>query len=448
MNLGKTMWNYNGTSIVDVGAGLGEHEYVFFTINTQEDFSGLIDDYRAILGRSDYILDKYKYETFEDNKELSPNVKLAMKEHNANVCLTLLEDKYLDDCLRVRQLVVNREISEGKYDTSFFNLFYFPVADNANAYFERGRAYQEMGYDFAAVMCYTYAIGFDPNEASTYLFRAIAYVEMDDYDSAIKDYTQAIKLDPNDAKTHTCRGGSYVLKGNHTAAIDDFSQAIKLDPNAAMAYAGRGFVYKATGDHDSAIKDLTQAIKLYPNYANIYALYGLRGFSYFWNGNVAAAIDDFSQAIKINPNYALAYTSRGHAYAKIGDYDSAIKDCTQAIKLYPNYAKIYAIYGLRGISYFWNRNCAAAFDDFSQAIKINPNVAMAHIYRGLMYAAASDFYSARADYIKAIESDPNDEIARKLLKALDNKIAHLEIHPPKPKFWKKVKNMFKRKRRD
>jgi len=274
------MWNYNGTSIVYI-LGYGELEYDFFTINTQEDFSGLIDYYRALFGRFDNIFEKH--ETVEDNKKLSLNVKLVMKGHNANLCIAFLEDDFLGGHIRTRKMVVNREVSEGKYNTSFFNFFYFPAAGNASTYLKRGRAYQGMGYDFAAVMCYTYAIRFDPNKASTYMLR-------------------------------------------------------------------------------------------------------------------------------------------GDAYAKIGDYDSAIKDYTQAIKLEPNDAKIYALYGLRGISYAWNGNCAEALDDLSQAIKINPNVAILYIYRGLIYEVTDDFYSAKADYIKAIELDTDDETVQKRLEALDSKI--------------------------
>ena len=255
------MWNYNGTSKVVIGKGYGELEYDFFTIDSQEDISGLVGYYRTLLGRFDYILDGYK--TIEDNKGLSPNVKLAMKEHNANLCLTLLEDEYLGNCLKVRRMAVNVERSENRYDTIFFNFFHFPVAD-VSTYFEKGRAYQKIGYYTAAVMCYTYAIKLDPNKAFTYMFRGSAYADMGDDDSAIKDYNQAIKLEPNDADIYAHRGFSYIQKGNHAAALDDISKAINLDPNSASAYTSRGSVYEAIGDFYRARADYTKAIELDP----------------------------------------------------------------------------------------------------------------------------------------------------------------------------------------
>jgi hypothetical protein len=129
----EVMWDYKGTYKFDIGAGYGELEYDFFTINNDEDFSSLIDYYRAIWKRFDYFLDQHRIT--KDNKGLSPMVILAMKTHRANLCLTFRDE--VEDILKIRTMVVNREMSNGSYDTISFDFFRF-VTDNALSHLKKG----------------------------------------------------------------------------------------------------------------------------------------------------------------------------------------------------------------------------------------------------------------------------------------------------------------------
>jgi hypothetical protein len=116
------MWEYKGTSKIDVGAGYGVLEYDFFAINGEKEFWTLINYYRALWGRFNYFLDGYN--TTENNMGLSPNVQAKMKEHNANLCLTFLEEEYKENNVRIRTMVVNEQKQDGTFDTSFFNFFF------------------------------------------------------------------------------------------------------------------------------------------------------------------------------------------------------------------------------------------------------------------------------------------------------------------------------------
>jgi hypothetical protein len=67
----------------------------------------------------------------EDNKELSPHVKAAMKEHNANCCLTFTMDNV---AIKAKEMIVNWQRPGGRYDTYFVCFFYLPN-DDAAKYF-------------------------------------------------------------------------------------------------------------------------------------------------------------------------------------------------------------------------------------------------------------------------------------------------------------------------
>ncbi|MDR2718812.1 MAG: hypothetical protein LBB89_12235 [Treponema sp.] len=117
------MFEYKKTEKFDIGAGYGEYEYDFFTIKDKDDFWTIINHYGAIYRRFDYFLDGYK--TIENNTRLSPVVQVKMKEHNANLCLTLLEEEFNKKNVGIRQMIVNEQKPNGIYETYCFYFYHF-----------------------------------------------------------------------------------------------------------------------------------------------------------------------------------------------------------------------------------------------------------------------------------------------------------------------------------
>jgi len=118
------MFEYKGIENFDIGVGFGKCEYDFFTINNEDDFKELMKHYEAVYKRFNYLL--VGYETVENNTSLSPAVQAKMKEHNANLCLTLLEEEFKENNVSIKQMVVNEQKPDGIYDTYFFYFFNSP----------------------------------------------------------------------------------------------------------------------------------------------------------------------------------------------------------------------------------------------------------------------------------------------------------------------------------
>jgi tetratricopeptide (TPR) repeat protein len=253
-----------GTSRFDIGEGFGEYEYNFFTINGKEDFSALIDYYRSLLKRFNYFYENYR--TVKDNKDLSFVVKSAMMDHKANISLTFLEEKHLENDLKTRRIVINEEVSEGIYNTSFFNFYYLiPPANDSRNYYEKGLVYLQKDCLAAAIHCLTISIKLNPLDAAPYGLRGLAYSGRGDYDLSIDDCTQAIKLSPDNAEYLMLRGHAYAGKDDYTAAINDLSRVIEINPGYALAYTTRGDLYQKTDDYDNARADYTKALELNPD---------------------------------------------------------------------------------------------------------------------------------------------------------------------------------------
>jgi tetratricopeptide (TPR) repeat protein len=144
-----------------------------------------------------------------------------------------------------------------------------------------------------AIVYLSNAIKLQPNDAEIYYNRGVAYDNLGQYQSAIKDYNQAIQLRPGYAEAFYNRGTIYSEIGQYQRAIEDFNQAIRLQPNDAEAYHGRGFAYDKLGRYQRAIEDYNQAISLQPNDANTY---NNRGINYLSQGNKTLGCLDAKKA--------------------------------------------------------------------------------------------------------------------------------------------------------
>ncbi len=217
--------------------------------------------------------------------------------------------------------------------------------DLAEAYDNRGTAYDNLGQHQRAIKDRDEAIRLKPDNADGYYNRGNTYNNLGQYQRAIKDYDEAIRLKPDYAKAYVNRGIAYSKIGQYQRAIEDCDEAIRLKPDLAEAYDNRGTAYDNLGQHQRAIKDYDEAIRLKPDYANAY---GNRGNAYRNLGQYQRAIQDFNEAILLKPDDAMAYNNRGAAYSDLGQHQRAIQDYNDAIRLKPHDADAYVN---RGIAY-------------------------------------------------------------------------------------------------
>lgn len=107
-------------------------------------------------------------------------------------------------------------------------------------------------------------------------------------------------------------------------------------------------------------------------------------------------------------NKAVAYLTRGNAYARQGDLDRAIDDFTKAIR---RDSRSLAAYYNRGNANFARKNFDQAIIDYSQAITLQPGHALSYNGRGNAYLAKGETERAIAEYDRALEIDPNNNQA-------------------------------------
>lgn len=184
-----------------------------------------------------------------------------------------------------------------------------------------------------AISDYSEVIDSEPDNAEAYFNRGLAYESVGGYDEAYADYSKAIELNPQYADAIAARGVLF-RSFDDRRTIADCNAAIAINPRCALAYYNRAFGIVICGEekyYGQAYADLSKAIEINPAYAD----------AYYWRGALlekanrqSAALADFTKAIELNPYNDLYYLSRAHVYGNLNNKKAAYDDCVRAAR-YP-----------------------------------------------------------------------------------------------------------------
>ncbi|MCB9361433.1 MAG: tetratricopeptide repeat protein [Flavobacteriales bacterium] len=119
------------------------------------------------------------------------------------------------------------------------------------------------------------------------------------------------------------------------------------------------------------------------------------------------AIELFTNFLAEQPNHADALFFRAICYRKIEKYELSVADFTAIIKRLSDEATIFSE---RAVSYYHLKNYKAAVDDLNKAVELEPNNPYRYSSRAYIRAYI-DIDGAMADYERAIELDPQDDIS-------------------------------------
>lgn len=239
------------------------------------------------------------------------------------------EDQHWQDCLAWR-----KDPARGipACDTVIANRV-TSTARRANAYVNRGGAYQQINELNRAVADFGEAIRLAPNAAYTWQSRGEAYMQLRDYPKAISDLDQAIRFDPTRAYRFHSPAVAYREKGDLERAIKEFSIAISLDRTHDFRFGDRAVVYLSLGRYNLAIADFDEVTKLNPTSA---AAYWLRAQAYLALGDAKRALAESNRAVERDPRDPDAYANRVAALEKLGEREAARADYKSVLELRPN----------------------------------------------------------------------------------------------------------------
>ena len=148
---------------------------------------------------------------------------------------------------------------------------------------------------------YTNAIEINPNDADAYWERGIAKEDLGDLKGAIFDYTKVLEIDPQDSHAYYIRGIAKNESGDYEGAIADYNKVIEIRPDAD-AYAKRALVKKQQKDYQGAIADFENAKMLLQRYCLTDCnpkIYYYLGITKEESGDQQGACNDYKKAASL-----------------------------------------------------------------------------------------------------------------------------------------------------
>lgn len=175
------------------------------------------------------------------------------------------------------------------------------------AYYLKGRYYEEVGDTAKAVSSYATVLENDNEYFDAWLQIAVLYTAINS-DLAIEYYNTALELNPNSVEALQNFGIFYQNTGREDLAIINYNKAESIMPDNAIVNYNKGFIYLAMKNEvDSAIYEFTRAIEKFPEYHQAHFNLGIANEQ---KGDLRTALSHFEKSLEVKPDFTEAAISK------------------------------------------------------------------------------------------------------------------------------------------
>lgn len=198
--------------------------------------------------------------------------------------------------------------------------------------FERGRMLADRGNFEDAIPLFDTALDGTPDSALIYYERGRAYENLgadkkELLTRAIEDYTTCLEKDPDFLQAMNNKGVVLARLSKYQEAAEEFSRLIAADPEDVLALRNRGLCFHDRGEFEKALADYETALGVAAD--DTETLFQ-RGNVFLEQKEYQAAIVDYDKAIEFDPEYAKAWMNRGVAKYGLNQRQAALQDLKHA----------------------------------------------------------------------------------------------------------------------
>jgi len=206
----------------------------------------------------------------------------------------------------------------------------FPFA--AQAYYEQGVAWQQMGDLDGAMEAYDWAKQRSPDFAPAYVAKGTIYLARGELGRALIEANSAIEIDPECADGYALRGEVTRRQGRYRASLEAYDTAIAIDRTlSAETFRGRWLAAVALGD-GSQLQSLAWEYRSAGHEDELTGYYS--GWALLERELPQAAIrllvDEISESTEPP---AILWFTLGHAYMRNGSWSEAVTSFEAAREL-------------------------------------------------------------------------------------------------------------------
>ncbi len=227
------------------------------------------------------------------------------------------------------------------------------------------------------------------------------YYDSPFYNEAKRELELAKQLGISSSGLHSDLAAAYQGLGNFEKAAKEYELAINKDA-VVGDYINLARLYKEIGKLDPALTIYKKAIDEAPNNSSIYSN---MGDIYLEKGQYQDAIEILNKGVKLDNSLLALKTKLAKAYYLNKDYEMAKKYYTEVVNTNENIYQGY--YYLGEIYHKVEKNIELAINYYEKAVSYNKNYVTAYLSLGDLYLDQDETYKAMAQYLKALESNPN-----------------------------------------
>lgn len=297
--------------------------------------------------------------------------------------------------------------------------------ENPLVLFERAKYYIRKGNVVQAQVDLEFALKKDSSILKIHKLYADVNLAKLDLEISKYHYDYVIKRDSMNTGAYTGLGKLYAALNNSQQAIYYLGEALKINPYLPEPYFTKGLIYRSdyysrdTEDHrkdeswDRAVSSFQTAVEQDPNY---YAAYIEMGVMYDEKGD-SLALEYYNSAIDIAPSSLEAWYNKGMYYQNRGEVDNALYCYYTINDIDETWADPY--YNLGYIHLLMTNELDSSIYYFERATQLDPMYYQAYNNMGFAYEKKGDIKNARKFYQKAVEINPDFQLAKDNLNAID-----------------------------
>lgn len=308
-------------------------------------------------------------------------------------------------------------IEQGSYALAEMEIAKVQQAQPANpqAAYLMGVALEKQNKLQAALEQYQLAHSMDQTKVSAIVAAGEVLVKLDRVEAAAELVESNIHLAGADAAMYELAGRLAMMSKRYDKAASYYQHACDQTGGNVKYRESLARAHFLAGD-DSACEQAIQVLLDDAKYKPQAWVLVMMGDSLMNQGKAFQARDAYTRATEINGNSARTWISLAKAHLALDDAPRTVLAAQRALGLETGNAEAAMLLGFAQMK---NAQPNKAVATLRQAIVANQDNSMLHTLLGQALAATGDSDSARQCYRKAIELDPSNEAARRLLSAAD-----------------------------
>ncbi len=258
-----------------------------------------------------------------------------------------------------------------------------------------------------------------PTDIAAYELYGQILLENSKFDQALDCFNLLVKAKPTDAN-YVGRAFANIQIHRNNEAMIDFDRALQLNPNNFEATLGKGAAFVELDQPKLATAWLEQALAIKPDDATALTNLAIMNFHL---GEKQAAMEAFRTALRTSRNSEI-YLARAQCYLLDQNYNDAIADAREAMLLDGENAAVYAFIGNVELD---KGDVPGAVESFGIAIDLKPEHTDFYLRRATANITGKMYHDAVRDLYRALDLDPFNSEAKKLLQVVYSHIDASEM---------------------